>query len=92
MAAEPREGDAQVQINLRIISIALDRTSKPIDRLFAIADVELRLARQIHPRISHCDPWAEAQRLANASLHFFGATDVKLTKSGPDISRGKISI
>ncbi len=45
-----------------------------------------------HPDINQRIARAEAQRLGNVSLGFFGATDKNLTKSDNAVGRGKISI
>ena len=70
---------ANTKICMRIISVGLDRPSKPRDRLLPTAEVELRNARVSHPDVSHRIARTEAQGLGNVSLCFFGATDKNLT-------------
>ena len=83
---------AKCEICRRIISIGLDRPSKPRDRLLPTAEVELRKAREIHPGVRLRIARTEAQRLGNVSLCFFGATDKHLTPSDTGMSVGEISI
>jgi hypothetical protein len=52
-AAKLREGGGQIKICGRIISIGLDRPTKPCDPLLIFAEVKLRQAHEIHPDISH---------------------------------------
>ena len=77
---------------LRIISVGLDRPSKPRDRLLPTAEVVLRKARVSHPDVSHRIARTEAQGLGNVSLGFFGATDKNLSKSDSGMGAGEISI
>ena len=86
------EGGRQVKICWRIISVGLDRPSKPRDRLLATAEVKLRNARASHPDVGHRVAWTETQGLVNVGLCFFGATDQNLTKSDKVMGAGEISI
>ena len=86
------EGGGQQKIRRRIISVGLDRPSKPRDRLVPTAEVDLRNAHEMHPDVSHGIARTEAQGLTNVSLRFVGATDENLTKSDTGMGAGKISI
>ena len=83
---------ANAKMGMRIISVGLDRPSKPRDRLLLTAEVVLRHARESHPGVSHRIARAEAQGLDNVSLCFFGATDENLAKPDSGMGVGEISI
>ena len=83
---------ANSKICERIISVGLDRPSKPRDRLLASAEMVLRDARVCHPGVGQRIARTEAQGLGNVSLRFFGATDENLAKSDNGMGPGKISI
>ena len=91
-AAKPREGSAQVKICSRIISVGLDRTLTPWDRLRATAEAVLRDARAHHPGVCHRVAWTEAQGLNDVSLRFFGATNKDLTPPDTGVGTGEIAI
>src|ERR1700691_4145079 len=76
----------------RKIAIGLDRPSKPRDRLLVTSDVVLRHSRISHPCVRHRITRAEAHRLDNVSLGFFGATDKNLANADKGIRVGEISI
>ena len=63
-ATKLRERGGQHEMRCRIISVGLDRPSKPRDRLLLTAEVVLRDARDGHPDISHRIARTEAQGLA----------------------------
>ena len=71
----------QQKIWVRIISVGLDRPSKPRDRLLLIAELVLRQTRASHPNVSQRIARTEAQGLGNVSLGFFGAAYQNLSKS-----------
>src|SRR5271163_3146617 len=75
-----------------IISIGLDRPSRPRGRFFVAAGVILRDAGDTHPNISHRIARTEAQGLDNVSLGFFSATSQNLTKSNIRMGVDKVSI
>ena len=87
-----RERGGQPEICLRIISVSLERLSKPRNRLLVAAEVELRQARVGHPLASQRIARTEAQGLRNASLGFLGVTDINLAESENSMGGGKISI
>src|ERR1700722_3990624 len=91
-SAQPREGDGQLKICMRMVSIGLDRPSKPCDRLLPLAEVILLVAHRMHrtgnPRVTR----TEAQAFQNMSLCFFGPTDINLTQSDSGMGAGEISI
>ena len=87
-----RQGGAHRKILMRIISVGLDRPSKPRDRLLPKAEKILRDARLSHPGIGHRIARTEPEGLDNVSLGFFGATDEDLTKSNRCMGGGEISI
>ena len=87
-----RQGGAHRKILMRIISVGLDRPSKPRDRLLPKAENILRDARLSHPGIGHRIARTEPEGLDNVSLGFFGATDEDLTKSNRGMGGGEISI
>src|SRR5271165_2342539 len=91
-AAKLREGDGQPKMRARVISGRLDRAPIPGGRLLTTAEVVLRPARESHPDISRRITRTEAQRLDNASLCCFGATNKNLTKSDNGMGGGEISI
>ena len=76
----------------RVISVGLNRPSKPRDRLLVTAEMDLREAREIHPGVSRHIARTEAQGLGNVSLRFFGATDENLTVSDKGMGVREISI
>src|ERR1700722_10009820 len=77
---------------MRVVSIGLDRPSKPPDRLLPLAGVILRVARSMHrprnPRVTR----TEAQAFQNMSLCFFGPPGVSFTQSDSGMGVGEISI
>jgi hypothetical protein len=87
-----RERGPQRKMWLRMISISLDRPSKPRDRLLATGEVVLRDPRVNHPGASHRIARTEAQGLADMRLRFFGATDKDLTKPDKGMGAGEILI
>ena len=87
-----RKGDGQVKIRMRIISIGLDRPSKPRDSFLPGAEVVLRNARETLPGMGISIARTEAQGFANVGLCFFRTTDEGLTKSDKGVSAGQISI
>ena len=91
-STELREGGGQPKICWRIVSVGLDRPSAPRGRLLVTAELVLRDARECRPGGSCRIARTEAQRIANVSLCFFGATDINLTKSDIGMGLGEISI
>src|SRR5271170_6383241 len=77
---------------MRKISVGLDRSSTPGNRLIPQAEVVLRDAREGHPGISQRIARAEAQGLDNVRLRLFSATDINLTPSDSGTSLGEIPI
>src|ERR1700722_12197210 len=77
---------------MRIVTVGLDRPSKPRNRLLPTAEVELPKARIGHPDVSQSIARTEAQRLGNVSLVFFGATDKNLSKTDSGMGLDKISV
>ncbi len=61
-------------------------------RLAPTAEVELRVARNRNPDVSHRVARTEAQGLANVSLCLVGATNQDLTNSDIGMGEGEISI
>ena len=87
-----REGEGQLKICSRIISIGLDRPLAPCDRLPPTAEVVPRQALVSQRDISRRIARAETKDLANVSLGFFGATDKYLAKSDRGTGASEISI
>ena len=87
-----RKGGGQHEMWMRMIPVGLDRPPKPRGRLLATAEVELRYAHIVHPRISHRIARTEPQGLGNMCLGFFCATNENLTKSDKGTGGSKISI
>ena len=85
-ATKLRRGGGQQEISLRIVSIGLDRSPTPHNRLHPTGEAELRPARHEHPDVSRHITRTEAQSLADVSLGVFGATDINLAQS--DIGMG----
>ena len=65
---------------------------KPRDRLLVTAEMELREACEIHPKVSRHIARAEAEGLADVSLGLFGATDENLTVSDKRMGVSEVSI
>ena len=88
-----REGEGQLKICSRIISIGLDRPSAPCDRLLPTAEGVLRQALVSQRDISRRVAWAKTKDLANVSLGFFGATDKYLANptAAPALARFRSS-
>lgn len=88
-----REGEGQLKICSRIISIGLDRPSAPCDRLLPTAEGVLRQALVSQRDISRRIARAETKDLANVSLGFFGATDKYLANptAAPALARFRSS-
>src|SRR5271155_5977473 len=70
-ATKLRKRAAQHKVWMRIISVGLDRPSKPRDRLLPKAEVILRAACNRHPGVSHRIARTEPESLDNVSLGFF---------------------
>ena len=87
-----RKGGGQHEIWKRIISVGLDRPSRPSDRLLVTTEVEFRYAPDTHPGVCQRIARAEAEGLANVCLSFFCATDKNLTSSYKGMGLGEISI
>ena len=90
-STKKRESGGQIEIHCRIISIGLDRPSKPLDRLLPTAEMVLRIARNRHPDVSQRIARAEAQCFGNVGLCLVGATDENLTVSDYRTGAGEIS-
>ena len=91
-SAKLGKGEAQLEIWMRVISVGLDRPSKPRDRLLIGAEMVLRHARASLPRIGHRIARAEPQGLSDVSVCFISATDENLAQSDRGVGRGEISI
>src|SRR3984957_6627925 len=76
----------------RVISVDLNRLLKPRNRLLVTAEMELREAREIHPKVSRHIARAESYGLADMSLGLFCATDENLTVSDKGMGVGEVSI
>ena len=83
---------AHRKILMRIISVGLDRPSKPRDRLLPKAEEDSSRCPRDHPGIGHRIARTEPEGLDDVSLGFFGATDKDFTKSNRGMGGGKISI
>jgi hypothetical protein len=82
----------QVKVCDRIISVGFDRSAKPRNGSFIIAEKGLRIACKILPCMGIGIARAEAQRLADMSLRLFGATDENFAESDKGMGAGKVSI
>ena len=91
-STKPRERRGPNKIRMRKISVGLDRSSTPLDRLLVTAEVVLRHARLRHPDVGQRVARTEAQRLGDVSVSLFGATDINFTHSDQRMGGGKISI
>ena len=91
-SAEPRESNGQAKMGFGIVSIGLDRSPTPQHGLLAIAEVIFRNSGLSEPRVSRRIAWAQAQRLANVSLGFLGATGKNLGQPDKGVGVGEISI
>ena len=91
-STKKRESGGQIETCCRIISIGLDRPSKPLDRLLPTAEMVLRIARNRHPDVSQRIARAEVQGLGNVSLCLVGETDENLAISDYGMGAGEISI
>ena len=87
-----RDGGRQPKMRIRMTSVGLDRPSTPRDRLLPAPEVELREACVGHPEVRERIAGAQAQRLDDVSLRFFGATDENLAKADKGMSVDEISI
>src|SRR5271157_575731 len=85
-----REGGSQRKICPRKIPVGLNRPPKACDRLFPTTKVELRDACGKHPKVGPRIARAQAQRLGDVSLRFFGATDKVLATSDSGMGAGEI--
>src|ERR1700677_163859 len=91
-ATKLRKGGAQHKIDIRKISVGLDRPPVPTDRLLPTAGAEVCEARPAHPDVSIRIARTEAQTFGDVSLCFFGATDENLTEANISMGVRKISI
>src|SRR3984885_16305368 len=77
---------------MRKISVGFDRPSTPHDRLFVLAQEELRQAHVIYPNVGRRIARTETQRLGNVGFCFFRAPDKSLTDPDREMRIGEIVI
>ena len=86
------ERSGQSEMRIWVVSVGLDGTSKPCDRLIPTTQVIFRGAGVVHPKVSQRIARAEPQGLQNVIVRVFSAANVDFTQPGESMGKDKISI